>query len=94
MKLSWWKTLEGFVLAAMLSVPAWAANAALPGTLNYVEGQANVGDQSLNAQQVGSVRLQAGQRLDTQSGKAEILLPPAFSFAWVITARRSWSRRT
>lgn len=76
MKLSRWKTLGGVVLAAMLSVPAWAANAALPGTLNYVEGQANVGDQSLNAQQVGSVELQIGQKLDTQNGKAEILLIP------------------
>lgn len=60
----------------MLSVPAWAANAALPGTLNYVEGKANVGDQSLSASQIGSVALQAGQQLDTQTGKAEILLTP------------------
>jgi hypothetical protein len=76
MKLSWWKTLGGFVLTAMLSVPAWAANAALPGTLNYVEGQANVGGQSLNAKQIGSVELQPGQKLDTDRGKAEILLTP------------------
>lgn len=76
MKLSWLKALSGFVLAATLSVPAWAANAALPGTLNYVEGQANVGDQSLNAKQIGSVELQEGQKLDTQNGKAEILLTP------------------
>jgi len=76
MKLSWWKALAGLVLAATLSVPAWAANAALPGTLNYVEGQANVGDQSLNAKQIGSVELQPGQTLDTQNGKAEILLTP------------------
>jgi hypothetical protein len=76
MKLSWWKALGGLVLAAMLSVPAWAANAALPGTLNYVEGQANVGDQSLNAKQIGSVELQPGETLDTQNGKAEILLTP------------------
>lgn len=76
MKLSWEKALGGLVLAAMLSVPVWAANAALPGTLNYVEGQANVGDQTLNAKQIGSVELQAGETLDTQSGKAEILLTP------------------
>jgi hypothetical protein len=76
MKLSWWKALGGLVLAATLSVPAWAADAALPGTLNYVEGQANVGDQSLNAKQVGSVELEAGQKLDTQNGKAEVLLTP------------------
>ena len=76
MRLSWWKALGGFVLAATLSVPTWAANAALPGTLNYVEGQANLGDQSLTAKQIGSVELQPGQRLDTQKGKAEILLTP------------------
>lgn len=76
MKLSWWKALGGLVLAAMLSVPAWAANAALPGTLNYVEGKANVGDQSLNSKQIGSVELQPGQKLDTETGKAEILLTP------------------
>ncbi len=76
MKLSWWKALGGLVLAAMLSVPARAANAALPGTLNYVEGQANVGNETLNAKQIGSVELQPGETLDTQSGKAEILLTP------------------
>jgi len=76
MKQSWWKALSGFVLAAMLSVPAWAANTALPGTLNYVEGQANVGEQSLNAKQIGSVELQTGQKLYTQTGKAEVLLTP------------------
>lgn len=76
MRLSPWKALGGLVLAAMLSVPAWAADAALPGTLNYVEGQANVGDQSLSSKQVGSVELQAGQKLDTETGKAEILLTP------------------
>jgi len=76
MKLSWWKAIGGFVLAAMLSVPAWAANTALPGTLNYVEGQANVGAQTLNAKSIGSVYLQPGAKLDTQSGKAEVLLTP------------------
>ena len=76
MRLSWLKAIGGFFLAAMLSVPLWAANAALPGTLNYVEGQASIGDQSLTAKQVGSVELQPGQKLDTDSGKAEILLTP------------------
>ncbi len=76
MKLSWWKAIGGFVLAATLSVPAWAANAALPGTLNYVEGQASIGDQALNAKSIGAVELQPGEKLDTQSGKAEVLLTP------------------
>ena len=76
MRLSWLKAIGAFVLAAMLSVPAWAANAALPGTLNYVEGQASAGDQPLNAQSIGSLSLQPGEKLATENGKAEVLLTP------------------
>ena len=47
-----------------------------PGTLNYVEGEASVGKQSLNAQSVGKVEMRPGQSLNTQTGKAEILLTP------------------
>ena len=74
------KTLASFVLAAILSVPAWcsdtSANSALPGTVNYVEGQASIGDQPLNSKSIGSAELQPGQSLNTQKGKAEILLTP------------------
>ncbi len=76
MRLSRLNAIGGFVLAAMLSVPLWGANTALPGTLNYVEGQAVVGADTLNAQSVGSVTLQPGQTLKTDSGKAEVLLTP------------------
>lgn len=76
MRLPRLKTLSGFLLAAVLTAPAWAANTALPGTLNYIEGQATVGDQSLNAKSVGSVELLPGQTLTTGNGKAEILLTP------------------
>ena len=76
MKLPRLKALSGFLLAAVLTAPAWAANTALPGTLNYIEGQANIGDQSLNSKSVGSVELQPGQSLTTGNGKAEILLTP------------------
>ena len=76
MKLSWWKAIGGFVLAAMLSVPAWAVSAALPGTLNYVEGQASIADQSLSAQSIGSVNLQPGEAIATGKGHAEVLLTP------------------
>jgi hypothetical protein len=71
-----WKTLCGFLLATVLTAPAWGADTALPGTLNYVEGQANIGDQTLNAKSVGSIELQTGQSLQTENGKAEILLTP------------------
>jgi hypothetical protein len=44
--------------------------------LNYVEGQATIGTQVLNANSIGSVELQPGETLATQNGKAEILLTP------------------
>jgi hypothetical protein len=49
---------------------------ARPGTLNYVEGQATVGKQSLNAESVGRVEMRPGESLNTEVGKAEILLTP------------------
>ena len=70
------KTLLGFLLATFLSAPAWAADKALPGTLNYIEGQASIGEQSLDQKSVGSVALEPGQSLTTTNGKAEILLTP------------------
>ncbi len=82
MKLARWKTIAatGF-LAALLSVPAWSENTesrrtAVPGTLNYVEGQASIGDQILDQKAVGAANLANGQVLQTENGKAEILLTP------------------
>jgi len=81
MKLARWKLSLGIVcLIAALSVPAWSANSdkrsAMPGTLNYVEGQASIGNQTLDSKAIGSVELQAGQILTTENGKAEVLLTP------------------
>lgn len=82
MRLARWKAALGSLvfLAAVLSVPAWSAttdkHTAVPGTLNYVEGQAAIGDQKLDSKAVGSVELQAGQSLETHKGKVEILLTP------------------
>ena len=68
------------LLAAMIGLPASAADnsgkVAVPGTLNYVEGQASIGNQSLDAKSIGSTQLDAGQSITTQNGKAEILLTP------------------
>src|SRR5580698_6501994 len=66
--------VAGMFLAA-LSSPLWADKTARPGTINYVEGQAAMGGQSLNAKSVG-VELGEGQSITTLSGKAEILLTP------------------
>jgi hypothetical protein len=66
-------------IAAVLCVPAARADSpqtARPGTLNYVEGQAYIGTQTLNASSIGTVELARNQSLETGAGKAEILLTP------------------
>ncbi len=80
MRLSGWKLIASFFLAAILSAPAWATTPALPGTLNYVEGQATIGTEALKAKSIGSVDLQTGQTLTTETGKAEVLLTPGVFF--------------
>ena len=80
MRLLRMEALASFLLAAFLSAPAWgdnsSANSALPGSLNYVEGQVSIGTQTLGSKSIGTAELQPGQSLTTQSGKAEILLTP------------------
>ena len=72
--------LASLFLAAVLSVPAWGSNAspnsAVPGTVNYVEGQAYVGSEPLDQNSIGRTTLEVGQSLNTENGKAEILLTP------------------
>jgi hypothetical protein len=79
MKLSRFKALGGFFLAAVLAAPAFGANAntAVPGTLNFVEGQASIQDQPVTSKSVGSADLAAGQTISTAgNGRAEVLLTP------------------
>jgi hypothetical protein len=82
MRLARWGSAAGsLVLALLLSLPALGetttdSRTALPGTLNYVEGQATIGDQALSGKSVGSADVQNGQALTTDKGKAEILLTP------------------
>src|ERR1700761_7535336 len=79
MKLSRITSFASMFLAVILSAPAFAApdaHSALPGTLNYVEGQAYIGSDPLNADSIGSASLAPGQTLETDNGKAEILLTP------------------
>jgi hypothetical protein len=69
------------LLVALLVAPAWSSysenrHSAIPGTLNYVEGQATIGGEILNAKAIGSADLEAGQILKTNNGKAELLLTP------------------
>ena len=65
----------------LMGAPAFAAGQATaeparPGTVNYVEGAAYLDGQPLNAKDVGSIGLDAGQELRTGTGKAEVLLTP------------------
>ncbi len=66
----------GFFLAALLCGPAWGSAPPQPGTINYIEGQAAIGGQTLTDKSVGSTTLGAGQSLSTQEGRAEVLLTP------------------
>jgi hypothetical protein len=80
MRLRGVKAVAGLFLATVLSVSALAtdtnAKSAVPGTLNYVEGQASIGSENLDSKSIGSAELQENQRLTTESGKAEVLLTP------------------
>ena len=76
MKRSRLNVVGGFFLAALLSSPAWGSIPPQPGTVNYIEGQAAIGAQSLTDKSVGSARVAAGQSLSTDNGRAEILLAP------------------
>ena len=69
---------SSFLGAVLWSAPAWGAdvNRARPGALNYVEGQASIGNQVVNEKSIGFVELEPGQTLATQAGKAEVLLTP------------------
>lgn len=74
------KKVAGFLVTALISIPAWANNTsperAVPGTLNYVEGSVSIGAQTLNSKSIGTTQLEIGNSLSTKSGKAEILLTP------------------
>jgi hypothetical protein len=63
---------------ATLCAPAFgqSANPAVPGTLNYVEGQAAIDGQAVTQRSVGQAAIEPGQSISTGVGKAEILLTP------------------
>jgi len=79
---AWWKSIQSLVLAGLLvAIPIAAAPRidtrapAQPGTINYIEGQANLDGQPLNQNSVGTA-MQPGQTLTTLNGRAEVLLTP------------------
>ena len=69
--------LLGMLAASVfLAIPAAAASNAIPGTLNYVEGQVAVAGQTVTSHSMGSVQLEPNQVLETGQGRAEVLLTP------------------
>jgi hypothetical protein len=58
------------------SAPASNPSSVVPGTLNYVEGQASMNGEAVTAKSVGSATLEPGQSLETDRGKVEVLLTP------------------
>jgi len=72
--------VAGLVLAMSLSGPVWGqtqnSHPARPGSINYVEGQASIGNEPVSPNSVGSLELDKGQSVTTQAGKVEILLTP------------------
>ncbi|KAA6462048.1 FecR domain-containing protein [Acidobacteria bacterium AB60] len=60
----------------LIAAPAFSAEPARPGTINYVEGAAYVNGQQIDPRQIGNIDLNQGQELTTGKGKAEILLTP------------------
>jgi len=63
-------------IAVLLAAPAIAASSAVPGTLNYVEGEASVAGQPVTQRSVGTVQLEPNQVMETRQGRAELLLTP------------------
>ena len=49
---------------------------ALPGTINYIEGQVSLNGEPLTQKSVGSTVLQPKQTISTQAGYAQVLLTP------------------
>ncbi len=68
--------VAGFICVSAVALSAQTYRTALPGTVNYVEGQVSVNGQPLNSGQDGNVQLRPNESLTTGNGKAEILLSP------------------
>src|SRR3954452_2011975 len=65
----------GTLFAAALLASASGA-VARPGTVNYAEGQVTLDGQSIGAKGLGSTEVSPGHVLQTDRGKAEMLLTP------------------
>ena len=71
-------TLLSLATGLLFAPAAFAQNtySARPGTINYVEGQANLNGQALMSQSSGGAAVAPGQTVSTTNGKVELLLTP------------------
>lgn len=63
----------GMVVSSAIAVAAVPAG---PGVVNYIEGDARLGNRTITGQSIGSAQLQRGDVLQTANGRAEVLLTP------------------
>ena len=94
MKTVWLKSavLAGFAVSGLTTLASGqiSPNMAVPGTVNYIEGQVAVnGSDLMKSRAMAPAVLQPGQAVDTRDGKAEILLSPG---VFVRIARNSGLR--
>jgi hypothetical protein len=69
------RTLWAILAAAVFTV-AQGATVARPGTVNYAEGQVTLEGRTIGAKALGSTEVAPGRVLQTERGKAELLLTP------------------
>jgi len=67
--------VAGMLFAASVFAMAWGA-VARPGTINYAEGQVRLDGRSVAVSKLGSTEVAPGHVLQTENGKAEMLLTP------------------
>jgi len=70
------KILGGMFAVAVVALPQSYTISAKPGAVNYIEGNVTVDGQPIDSSSLKSVFLNAGGLLETQDGKAEVLLTP------------------
>jgi hypothetical protein len=68
--------IAGFIGASAVLLHADTWKTALPGTVNYVEGQASIDGHPLDVKQNGDTLVKANETLSTGNGKVEMLLSP------------------
>jgi hypothetical protein len=71
-----WSVILGVIGATCVILSAQTNRTALPGTVNYIEGQVSIDGRAIAKNQYGYSQLEADHVLSTQNGKAEILLSP------------------